>query len=1010
MSRKHFVMSTLSLAVALSLAGPDAIALGVGGLRVQSALNQPFVGEIDLLDVKPDELDSVKAQIAGAEEFGKAGAERYHYLTKVRFSPQISPRGKAVLRVSSREPIREPYMDFLVEVQWPKGRVVKEYTVLLDPAVTAERSSPRIEQPVSRARSAPSETEAPPRPIEQRVERPRKAAAAPPPDPGPRAVPVGVATDGFPKYVGPVRSGTGLWRLAARNAPQGATVAQTAMALYRNNQGAFSRGNINRLSAGKTLVIPSADELFALDPAEAQREFQAALRGDNVRRAPIVPGSTPGTPDGQSRLKIAGTAPPGDKTGTGAAAAPGSEGMEQELLLVREASESTRQETVEMRGRIRDLEAQLSEIQKLLQLRNAELARIQKGTSEQAQVAAVDPATPPDAVQAPGAVSPEGPAQTGAEAASPSEPLPGTLPLEGSAPAGEGAPGGPTVAGAGPGAGAPDGIAAVPEPLSAATGPSAEGSVAPSTAQTTVSTQAPPLVGETQTATAPTTQPEAAPLPGVASRTPDDATGDSTWHALLLPLAGIAGVTALGIGALTWWRSRGRRREEDFAADLDSAESFEALGPAASSAAGAGIAQKAKGSAFADSADTGGSETPSSAMPSSRRAERETDETDFISEADIYIAYGRFREAEELLRDEIRRSPNRLDIKLKLADAYLGSKNRSALEALIQEMKSPGAPRVPADQLQRLTEMAESIRSDDDASDDFGPAGGSAAVGGGRPDSAGRGPIPDNLDAVSKEVFSLDISDMQRPVAERLGLSRGRDSSPFSAEPRSLERGLERASRAPAAAERRAVGSAPDLADPLVMDEEEFSRRLGLDDDSDDLSEDLSLLPPSSAGRASYDRSSRDSSRDSPDGVSDLELNIDELWAASDVDLESFVDATQTGAKGSEPALGSFDPQLGLSPPTPLRPVSSETVWGPRPSAMTGLFGGQEESASSDLLTSQWQMDSGLWDETATKLDLARAYIEMGDKESARGILEEVVGEGTEEQRAEAGELLRRVG
>jgi pilus assembly protein FimV len=76
---------------------------------------------------------------------------------------------------------------------------------------------------------------------------------------------------------------------------------------------------------------------------------------------------------------------------------------------------------------------------------------------------------------------------------------------------------------------------------------------------------------------------------------------------------------------------------------------------------------------------------------------------------------------------------------------------------------------------------------------------------------------------------------------------------------------------------------------------------------------------------------------------------------------------------------------------------------------MTGLFGDQEENASSDLLTSQWQMDSGLWDETATKLDLARAYIEMGDKESAKGILEEVAGEGTDEQRAEASELLRRV-
>ena len=202
MSRKHFAISTLSLAVALSLAGSDALALGVGGLRVQSALDQPFVGEIELLDVKPDELDSVKAQIAGAEDFRKVGAERYHYLTKLRFSPQISPRGKTVLRVSSREPIREPYMDFLLEVQWPNGRVVKEYTVLLDPPATAGRSAPRIEQPVAQARSAPAVSEAPPRPAKPPVERPRKIAQSPPPDSAPRAIPVAVSARRLPKVRG----------------------------------------------------------------------------------------------------------------------------------------------------------------------------------------------------------------------------------------------------------------------------------------------------------------------------------------------------------------------------------------------------------------------------------------------------------------------------------------------------------------------------------------------------------------------------------------------------------------------------------------------------------------------------------------------------------------------------------------------------------------------------------------------------------------------------------------
>jgi pilus assembly protein FimV len=214
----------------------------------------------------------------------------------------------------------------------------------------------------------------------------------------------------------------------------------------------------------------------------------------------------------------------------------------------------------------------------------------------------------------------------------------------------------------------------------------------------------------------------------------------------------------------------------------------------------------------------------------------------------------------------------------------------------------------------------------------------------------------------------------------------------------------------PSAAGRRPVE--PPLGDdgPLVMDEEVFSRHLGLDDDSEDLEMDLTPTSGPMAYRSASEQSKPDVGGGPAKGVSDLELNIDDLWAASDVDLESFVDATQLDHKGSEPTSGQLESRAGRGQPTPLRPVAPEASGSQRPSAMTGLFGGQDESGSSDLLTSQWQMDSGLWDEIATKLDLARAYIEMGDKESAKGILEEVVGEGNEEQRAEAGELLRRVG
>ncbi len=368
--RARLRASTLASALALALGAGDALALGVGGLRAQSALNQPFVGEIDLLDVRPDELDTVKVRLATPEDFAKAGSERYHYLTQLRFTPQISPRGNTVIRVSSREPIREPYMDFLVEVTWPSGRLVKGYTVLLDPPGTTSQRAAPIQAPVASPRAITPAPARPSAPAPSVAPAERTAASPPPPS-------ATAAAGGFPKRIGPIRPGTGLWRLSRNNAPQGATIAQTAMALYRNNQGAFIQGDINRVKVAQVLTIPSAAELFALTPDQAERELQAAMRGEKVRAAPIAD-TSPEAAGGESRLKIAGAAR--DSEGPAAAtpdASETSDKIEEELLLVRETSETARQETQELRNRIRELEGQLNEIQQVLTLRSAELARIQ---------------------------------------------------------------------------------------------------------------------------------------------------------------------------------------------------------------------------------------------------------------------------------------------------------------------------------------------------------------------------------------------------------------------------------------------------------------------------------------------------------------------------------------------------------------------------------------------------------------------------------------------------------
>jgi len=169
--------STLALALGLACSAHGAWALGLGGMRTQSALNQPFYAEIDLFDVDGAALDAVKVRLASREEFDRAGTERPHFLTRLRFTPVVGPRGEPMVQVTSREPVREPYLNFFVEVLWPEGRLVKEYTVLLDPPVTSAEQAPRIAQPRISApvRRPPPQPEPPP----MRRSAPEPSPAAP---------------------------------------------------------------------------------------------------------------------------------------------------------------------------------------------------------------------------------------------------------------------------------------------------------------------------------------------------------------------------------------------------------------------------------------------------------------------------------------------------------------------------------------------------------------------------------------------------------------------------------------------------------------------------------------------------------------------------------------------------------------------------------------------------------------------------------------------------------------
>src|SRR5450631_4861272 len=256
-------------------------ALGLGEIHLNSALNEPMNAEIDLVAATPDELSALHATLAGRDAFTRYGIDHPPFLSSLTFKVGKSKDGRDVLVVRSTESIPEPFVTFLVEVNWARGRVMREYTVLLDPPVYTPGESPnssaavtapavarapaaapaQARKPGPSAMPAPAETAAP-----QPTAPPASAAAA-------RAETVGGSSSGTIH----VARGDTLTKIArSLHADTPANIDKTMMALYRANPDAFG-GNINILRRGAVLRVPGADEIAALNQSEAINEVRRQM-------------------------------------------------------------------------------------------------------------------------------------------------------------------------------------------------------------------------------------------------------------------------------------------------------------------------------------------------------------------------------------------------------------------------------------------------------------------------------------------------------------------------------------------------------------------------------------------------------------------------------------------------------------------------------------------------------------------------------------------------------------
>ena len=500
-----------SLAVALALATGQVAALGLGPIQVKSGLNQPLVAEIAVTTDSPAEANDLRVDLASAEDFERVGLNRTRVGIPIDFAVGSNGRGQTVIKLTTKDAVREPFLDFLIEVNWAKGKLLREYTVLLDPPVTAP-AVVATSRPVAAAAPVEARAVAKPKPVEAKpVLAPSEPAVAAKPAPAPAApAPAGKAAapaTAAGQY-GPVGRGETLSAIARDlDIGDGADLNQVMLALLKANPNAFYRGNINALKAGAVLRIPSADEIrnagSLRDAAAAVREQTQSWR-EASQPALATKAGAPTVTENKAAAKPAAAAgtehlalvPPQSGKSNESASDHGGSGKDgadgrAELTRTKETLANSQQESTELKSRVKQLEDINDKGQKLLSLKDSEIADLQNKLKTLQAAKAPEPVAAAPAAQ-PAADAAASAAKTEANTAATTTPTaPAATPPEAAA------------------------TPASPSPAPATTAPATE--VPPATTQTTAQTT--PLLPSPE-AKAPVPLPPAKPATGFLSDNP----------------------------------------------------------------------------------------------------------------------------------------------------------------------------------------------------------------------------------------------------------------------------------------------------------------------------------------------------------------------------------------------------------------------------------------------------------------------------------------------------------
>jgi pilus assembly protein FimV len=982
-----------------------AEAAGLGRLTVHSALGQPLRAEVEVTSVGRDEAGSLVVRLAAQSAFRQANLEFNPALSALRFALDKRGGDNFVVRISSAQPINEPYLDLLLELVWSTGRVLREYTVLLDPPAlrTAPEVITPVTPPVAVAPAAPLPQAAPtpapaPEPEPAPVTPPAAAAPAPEapaqapapitraPEPAaPAAAAVGEST-----YT--VKPGDTLGKIALRNKSTTVSLDQMLVAMFRANPNAFVGNNMNRLLAGRTLTIPSAVDAESIVQGDARSEVVAQSADFARYRSRLAQAATASVPiattppaaaAGQGRVTTQvedKSAPPktGDQlkiakaeTAPTAGAAAAAKAKDEEIARQRAMKEQEE--------RAAELKRANEQLKKALELQSKAGAQVQK----QAEAKKEEPAQ-----------------------AAPVEPV------------------------------------AKVEPTPAEP-PKVEASPSPAPVE-------PPATAETPKVEAPKPEPVKAAPP------PEETSGPGILDSLtdsnsLFLVGGLVAVLALLVG-LNLYRKRRVEKTEEFRAT------------------GEGLrANSLFGQTGGQSVDTGATSTfNSSFIPAA--SQLDSNEVDPVAEADVYIAYGREEQAEDILKEALRMQPDRHAVRVKLLEIYSRRGDRASFDAVAEELRArTGGVGEDWERAQKLG------RGLDPSNPIYGTAGFEAAMRGPttelrlnpstvtpRPpaatpapvfaDSMGQheeisasGPIsvtakllPDTRMTDTAMPADSRLSDTEMPLDTTGGMSTSmpmQSKTPsftpsFSA---SLPTGSESVTpKSPGTIEPFGGGSS-DRIDFAALDFD-----LGSSNTATPGAGGPTSTPPAPPPMAF------------PQGF-DLNLETTQPRVAAPapaVDLTFpptkapvTAQSTATGRsvipdvdlslppQSSAPAFAM--PPAAAPAPTPAMPSFQETL--SRPTLLGDVGALPEEQAprltsNTDQATvplidfdltgsdvelggrrTETQAGSPMAAQMATKLDLARGYIDLGVKDGARELLEEVMRDGTREQRQQAVDLLKQV-